>query len=51
LVTENMATGVLPELNQLSLAYDESRSAASAAEQFVVMRRLSAGRTVRLVTV
>ncbi len=50
LVTENMATGVLPELNGLSLAYDASRSAASAAEQFVAMRKLS-GRTVHLYTV
>jgi len=48
LVTENMATGVLPELNKLSLAYNDPRPAVSLAMQFDTMRRLS-GRTVNLV--
>jgi hypothetical protein len=48
LVTEEMATEVLPELTRLRLkGYRKSPSMAKAVEQFVATRRLS-GRTVSL---
>jgi len=48
LVTEDMATGVLPELTQLSLeGYRKSPAVAEAAEHFVAARGLS-GRTIHL---
>jgi hypothetical protein len=48
LATEDMATGVLPELTRLYLkGYRKSPSVVKAAEQFVAARR-QAGRTVSL---
>ena len=48
LFTEDMATGVLPELTQLSLeGYRKSPVVLEATEKFVVARRLS-GRTIHL---
>jgi hypothetical protein len=48
LVTEDMATGILPELTKLSLQrYRRSPAVVEAAEQFVAVRGLS-GRTIYL---